>query len=68
MFAWKGHVQAVEELCKQGAIVDAEDCMGHIAAGNTPLHIAALSGHLDVIRLLVEYGAVSNCKNAVNGT
>ena len=68
MFAWKGHFQAVEELCKQGADVDAEDCMRHSAAGNTPLHIAAVSGHLDVIRVLIEYGAALNCKNAVNGT
>jgi ankyrin repeat protein len=68
VFAWKGEFLAVEELCKQGAEVDAEDCMCYSAAGNTPLHIAALSGHLDVIRVLIEYGAASNCKNAVNCT
>lgn len=58
----------MEELCKLNADCDAEDCMRHSAAGNTPLHIAALSGHLDVIRVLVNYGAATSCKNAVNVT
>lgn len=68
MFAWKGEVRAVEELCRLNADFDAEDCMPHSVAGNTPLHIAALSGHLDVIRVLINYGAATGCRNTVNCT
>ena len=30
---------------------------------NTPLHIAAQSGHLDVVKMLVQLGADTNARN-----
>ena len=38
----------------------------HNELGHTPLHVAAASGHVDVIRLLVKRGAVVDSRHAKN--
>ncbi|RPB17913.1 ankyrin, partial [Terfezia boudieri ATCC MYA-4762] len=42
--AWKGHLDMVDELIKEGAIIDADD-----NSNRSPLHWAAQGGNLDVV-------------------
>ncbi|MFW1864005.1 ankyrin repeat domain-containing protein, partial [Acinetobacter baumannii] len=46
--ASKGNVDIVNELIKNGADINTVD-----AYGFTPLMLASISGHLDVVKLLV---------------
>eukprot|EP00192_Tetraselmis_astigmatica_P009507 CAMPEP_0117688726 /NCGR_PEP_ID=MMETSP0804-20121206/24017_1 /TAXON_ID=1074897 /ORGANISM="Tetraselmis astigmatica, Strain CCMP880" /LENGTH=935 /DNA_ID=CAMNT_0005501265 /DNA_START=422 /DNA_END=3230 /DNA_ORIENTATION=+ len=47
--AWKGHVEAVEELLWRGADTEAANNMG-----STPLHLAALDGRRRITQLLLQ--------------
>ncbi|RPB26500.1 hypothetical protein L211DRAFT_820876, partial [Terfezia boudieri ATCC MYA-4762] len=50
--AWKGHPDMVDELIKEGAIIDADD-----NSNRSPLHWAAQGGNLDVVTSLIQKGA-----------
>jgi ankyrin repeat protein len=57
--AGNGDVDAAERLMSAGAAADAED-----GFGNTPLHRAAMHGHIEVARLLLrEHSAEINRRN-----
>jgi ankyrin repeat protein len=57
----KGHLEVIELLVKNGALIDARNIWD-----KTPLHSASNNGHLAVVQYLVEHGArieaVSNKK------
>ena len=50
-----GHSETVKLLLEAGADVNAEDCTGW-----TALHAGAYGGNVEVVSLLLQYGAVSN--------
>ncbi|CCK70450.1 Hos4p KNAG_0E01880 [Huiozyma naganishii CBS 8797] len=55
----KGKIAQVRSLLAEGDVdIDDQD-----NAGNTPLHEAALNGHLDIVKLLVETGANVNIQS-----
>ncbi|WP_265033965.1 ankyrin repeat domain-containing protein [Wolbachia endosymbiont (group A) of Sicus ferrugineus] len=47
-----------EYFIQKGADVNAKD-----KDGNTPLHLAAMKGKIDVVKILLEYNADVNTKN-----
>lgn len=47
----RGQLSQVESLLERGADVNA------ILHGETPLHVACSSGHPNIVRLLIRYGA-----------
>lgn len=49
-FTEKGNVKKVEQLLQKGVTVDAKDYNG-----NTPLHLAAMNGHINVVRKRCSY-------------
>eukprot|EP00045_Choanoeca_perplexa_P022267 m.8941 g.8941 ORF g.8941 m.8941 type:complete len:175 (-) comp9321_c0_seq2:81-605(-) len=51
--ARQGNLEVCQYLITRGALVNAQTRLGLA----TPLHRAAITGHLPVIRLLVEHGA-----------
>ena len=53
--AFGGHLQVAEFLLRHGADPDV------ISIDSTALHIASLFGLLDIVKLLVEYGAGKFC-------
>ncbi len=56
--AWRGDIPAARTfLLTDGWKVDARKVDVRDDAGNTPLHIAALKGRLDFMKLLLEVGA-----------
>ncbi|KAK8743892.1 hypothetical protein OTU49_000897 [Cherax quadricarinatus] len=55
--AHKGHVEVVHEL------LPFKPCLGLLKNGESALHAAALYGHLQVLRVLVEAGADPGLKN-----
>lgn len=62
--AWKGKVSRVKHVIStRPELVGAR---GDI--GETPLHRAALGGHLDIVRLLVDSGADVNATNTEHGS
>lgn len=56
--ATHGLTDWVKEILKRGANVQAAD-----REGITPLHIAAMRHHVDVVRLLIDAGADVNAKD-----
>lgn len=56
----KGDYEGASELIKQGADVNDRDY-----AGNTALHDAALKGHIDIVRLLLDNGAEIDIRSGV---
>ena len=50
--ATHGDIDEMESALSEGASVSATDL-----GGNTPLHLAALHGHSDYVRKLLERGA-----------
>lgn len=58
-----GRAATLRPALEQGAPVQAAD-----AAGNTPLHLAAMYGDVDSLRLLIERGADVNATNAAGAT
>jgi len=57
-----GHVAMVRSLLDAGENPNRFNPIG-AHAHSTPLHQAALAGHLDVVKLLVEHGASLNIKD-----
>jgi ankyrin len=51
-------VHVVKELLEKNANVNAAT-----KKGNTALHIASLAGQLDVVKLLVQFGANVDCRS-----
>lgn len=55
----KGKYDAAKKFLDDDYDVNAQD-----NAGNSALHEAALNGHLDIVKLLIEYGADVNIKSS----
>lgn len=53
--AWKGHVEVVAFLLRQGADVQAHNTDDHWAT--TPLYAAAHANHAGIVQLLIDHGA-----------
>uniref|UniRef100_A0A7I4FKK2 Uncharacterized protein n=1 Tax=Physcomitrium patens TaxID=3218 RepID=A0A7I4FKK2_PHYPA len=49
-----GDLEDVQRLLAQGTSVSSQDVQGR-----TALHMASANGHLDVVKCLIEHGAVS---------
>ncbi|KAL9651680.1 hypothetical protein ABK040_009295 [Willaertia magna] len=60
--ALRGAASCAEVLLKEGARVD-ETCEGNL----TPLWIASYHGHLNVVEILLQYGANPNIKCGFDG-
>lgn len=64
---WKSSSQTVRLLIKNGARVNIKDkCLG-----KTPLHVGSEEGHVEVIEILLDFGADiddcdDNCRTAIN--
>jgi len=56
--ARKGDLAAVKALCEKGASIEAKT-----PYGQTPLYLAAMNGHGDVVRFLLDRGASSEVKD-----
>ena len=56
--AHNGNLEVVKDLVQNGINVNAKD-----AKHFTALHLASLKGHLNVVVLLLEYGAEVNVTN-----
>ena len=56
--AYNGNLEMVKNLAQNGINVNAKD-----AKHFTPLHLAALKGHLNIVILLLEHGAEVNVMN-----
>lgn len=56
--ARKGDLASVKALCEKGAAVDAKT-----PYGQTPLYLAAMNGHEEVVRFLIEKGASTEVKD-----
>lgn len=56
--ARRGEVKLLESLLEKRATTSFSD-----QYGLTPLHIAALKGHRDIVMLLAEYGADLDCQD-----
>jgi hypothetical protein len=53
--ARKGDLAAVKALCEKGAAIETKT-----SYGQTPLYLAAMNGHAEVVRFLLEKGAKSD--------
>src|SRR5580700_7092562 len=56
--ARKGDLAAVKMLCEKGAAIETKT-----PYGQTPLYLAAMNGHADVVQFLVEKGARSDVQD-----
>src|SRR5579864_7573859 len=56
--ARKGDLPAVKALCEKGAAIEAKT-----PYGQTPLYLAAMNGHEEVVRFLVDKGARTDVKD-----
>lgn len=56
--ARKGDLAAVKTSCEQGATVEAKT-----QYGQTPLYLAAMNGHNDVVQFLIDKGARTDIKD-----
>jgi len=61
--AGNGDLIKVQTALENGANPNAKDNTGH-----TPLHWAAIEGHVDVVRVLLDRGANPNAKNNTGHT
>ena len=57
--ARKGDLAAVKSLCEKGAAIETKT-----PYGQTPLYLAAMNGHEDVVRFLIEKGAGTDIKDS----
>jgi Ankyrin repeats (3 copies) len=57
--ARKGDLASVKELCEKGAAIETKT-----PYGQTPLYLAALNGHEEVVRFLIEKGANTELKDS----
>ncbi len=58
-----GKLEAVQTLLRLGANVDLAD-----SEGMTPLHLAVLGGHVDIVGLLLSSGASTSLANEFGDT
>jgi hypothetical protein len=56
--ARKGDLAAVKALCEKGAAIETKT-----PYGQTPLYLAAMNGHADVVQFLVDKGARTDIKD-----
>jgi len=64
LMAKRGNVAAVKWLLEHGA--DPNEQWSHWGARLTPLHLAVLSGHVDVARVLLEAGADHTIRDSMH--
>ncbi len=57
--ARKGDLASVKELCEKGAAIETKT-----PYGQTPLYLAAMNGHEEVVRFLIEKGANTELKDS----
>jgi len=57
--ARKGDLASVKQLCEKGAAIEAKT-----PYGQTPLYLAAMNGHEEVVRFLIEKGANTDVKDS----
>lgn len=60
--ATSGDFDQVKELCKQSVTIDAD------SEGRTALHYASVSGHLQIVKEIINAGAKVNVKDAVSSS
>lgn len=63
LLAWYGKEKAVEAACRLGAEPDTMDRTLYLDAGNTAMHIAAISGHAAVVKVLLHHQASCRVRN-----
>lgn len=61
--ASRGKIEIVQLLVEEGANINYQDFVKHPDKTNTPLHYAALFGHLQITCFLLEKGADPTLKN-----
>jgi len=57
--ARKGDLASVKALCEKGAAIETKT-----PYGQTPLYLAAMNGHEEVVRFLIEKGAITDLKDS----
>lgn len=63
LLAWQGNEKAVDAACRLGADPDTADSNSYPEAGNTPMHIAAVSNHSLVVQSLLNHHASCRIRN-----
>lgn len=65
LVSYIGNIQVLSELLDNGEDANSPDCVRTTQHCDTPLHLAVLQSHFDVVRLLLAHGADPQASNNV---